>query len=174
MKSNSRILLDLDGCVVQYDFSAIVKQHFGVKLSSKSIFAYDLADVLGVSSQEINKMFEGQVFGKPCFKEGALETLREWQSKSWEIIIYSNRVKYMGYMGLAEWLIKWDIPFDGFDLDGSGSYNFHIDDSPGKLAATDSKVKLLFKQPWNTRCKDIKKQMVRVKSWGEINKIIGG
>ncbi len=166
-----RICLDLDGCVVMYDFPTIVKNFFGVDLSAKMIFAYDLADVLGVSPLLINTMFQEQVYGKPNLVEGALETLRDWQGKSWEIIIYSNRIKYMGYEGLVKWLVKYEIPFHGID-GGQGEYDVHIDDSPSKLMATNSKVKLLFNQSWNERCLNITGELRRVYDWREIKKVI--
>ena len=165
--TTKRLLCDLDGCIVTYDFTALVKNFFGVELSPKDIYAYDLADVLGVSPKEIDKMFKEQVYGKPNYIENALDTLNEWKTKGYEIIIFSNRVKYMGYEGLARWLIKWGIPFNGLD-GGQGNYDVHIDDSPSKLMETDSKVKLLFNQPWNERCLNITGRLERVYNWNEI------
>jgi len=167
-----RLLLDLDGCIVQYDFPRIVKDFFEVDISSQAIFAYDLADVLGVKPSLINTMFEAQVHGKPCFIDGSLDILNEWESKGYELIIFSNRVKYMGEIGLIKWLIDNRIPFDGIDVNGTGEYFAHIDDSPAKLAATNSEVKLLYAQPWNTRCLDIDRKFSRVHSWQEIREII--
>jgi len=163
---SKRICVDLDGVVCEYDFPKIVKNFFGVDLSAKAIFAYDLADVLGVSPILINIMFKEQVYGKPNFIDGAIETLNKWEGK-YELIIYSNRVKYMGHKGLESWLVGWQIPFNKID-GGRGSYDVHIDDSPGKLMATDSKLKLLFNQPWNERCLNITGKLTRVQSWKEI------
>jgi len=159
-----RICIDIDGVICEYNFSKIVKNFFGIDLSAQMIFAYDLADVLGVAPALINTMFKEQVYGKPNFVEGAIDTLKEWKAKGYELVIYSNRVKYMGYEGLAKWLIDWKIPFSGID-DGQGSYDVHIDDSPSKLMATDSKLKLLFNQPWNQRCLNITGELIRVEYW---------
>ena len=101
VKRAKRICLDLDGCICEYNFPKIVKNFFGVDLSSKMIFAYDLADVLGVAPALINTMFKEQVYGKPNLVEGALDILKEWKSQGYELVIYSNRVKYMGYKGLS-------------------------------------------------------------------------
>uniref|UniRef100_A0A6M3LS78 5' nucleotidase n=1 Tax=viral metagenome TaxID=1070528 RepID=A0A6M3LS78_9ZZZZ len=162
-----RICIDIDGCLCEYNFPLLVRNFFGVDLSSQAIFAYDLADVLGVAPVLIDTMFKEQVYGKPNFVEWAIETLKEWKSKGHELVIYSNRVKYMGYEGLDRWLIDWQIPFNGID-GGQGSYDVHIDDSPAKLMATDSKVKLLFSQPWNQRCHNITGQLIRMKNWEEV------
>ena len=159
-----RICVDIDGCLCEYDFPGIVKDFFGVDLSAQMIFAYDLADVLGVAPIAINTMFKEQVYGVPNLVRGAIDTLKEWESKGYELVIYSNRVKYMGYEGLAQWLIDWKIPFSGID-EGQGSYDVHIDDSPAKLMATDSKIKLLFDQPWNQRCRNITGKLIRMKNW---------
>ena len=162
--------IDLDGVVCEYDFPKIVKDFFGVDLSAQAIFAYDLADVLGVSSILINTMFKEQVYGKPNFIEGAIETLKEWESKGYELVIYSNRVKYMGHDGLTQWLIDWQVPFSRIDR-GEGMYDAHIDDSPAKLMATDSKIKLLFDQPWNRKCHNITGKLQRVYTWEEIRNV---
>jgi len=159
-----RICIDIDGCLCEYNFPLLVKNFFGVGLSPQMIFAYDLADVLGVAPALINTMFKEQVYGKPNLVEGAIDTIKEWESKGYGIVIFSNRVKYMGYEGLAKWLIDWQIPFSGID-GGQGSYNVHIDDSPAKLMATDSKIKLLFNQPWNQRCHNITGELIRMKNW---------
>ena len=172
-KDIKRLLVDIDGCICAYDFPKIVKNFFGVDLSSQAIFAYDLADVLGVSNVLINMMFKEQVFGKPQFIDGSLEVLNEWVEKGYDIGIFSNRVKYMTWYGLMKWLKDNKIPFHGIDEKGTGAYDFHIDDSPGKLASTVSEVKLLFSQPWNKRCYDIKKQFTRVFNWQEIKEIVG-
>lgn len=163
-----RICIDLDGVICEYNFPKIVKGFFGVELSARDIFAYDLADVLGVSHIDIDTMFQEQVYGKPIFLPGAIETLKEWQVKNYKLAIFSNRVKYMGESGLMNWLIDWQVPFTDID-DGKGIYDIHIDDSPSKLMATDSKIKLLYSQPWNERCLNITGKLRRVKSWQEIN-----
>lgn len=162
-----RICIDIDGVICEYQFSEIVKNFFGIDLSSKAIFAYDLADVLGIAPALINTMFREQVYGKPNIVEGAIETLKEWESKGYELIIFSNRVKYMGREELAKWLVEWGIPFNGID-GGQDYYDVHIDDSPAKLMATNSKVKLLYNQPWNERCLNITGELIRVKNWEEV------
>ena len=162
-----RICIDIDGVICEYDFPRIVKNFFGVDLSPQMIFAYDLADVLGVAPALINTMFKEQIYGKPNLVEGAIDTLKEWKSKGYELVIYSNRIKYMGYEGLAKWLIDWQIPFSRID-EGQSSYDVHIDDSPSKLMATDSKLKLLFDRSWNKRCLNIQGGLKRVFNWAEI------
>jgi len=167
----ARLLLDLDGCVVEYNFPKIVKSFFGVDISKYQIYAYDLADVLGVAPIMINTMFKEQVFGKPNFIENALETLNEWKGRH-EITIFTNRIKYMSTKGLVEWLVEWDIPFHGIDVLGTEDYDVHIDDSPAKLRTTNSKMKVLYTQPWNERCLDIDKMFTRVSNWKELRRLI--
>jgi len=174
MNSNTkRILCDIDGTITEYDFNRLVKDFFGVDLSPMVIFAYDLADVLGVSKALIDTMFAETVYGKPNYIDGSYEVLSEWQAEGYEIIIFSNRVKYMGEMELAKWLIENDIPFSGIDSTGLGNYDYAIDDRPAKLADVEANIKLLYHQPWNARCYDIERQLTRVKSWDEIKGIVG-
>ena len=168
-----KILLDIDGVTTEYNFPKLVKNFFGVDISKYQIYAYDLADVLGVSPMMINNMFKEQVYGKPTFTEGALETLNEWYGKN-EIIIYSNRTKYMKDIELVQWLIGSGIPFNGISIEGKDNCNYCIDDSPAKLMNTICKRKLLFTQPWNKRCMDITHSLERVNSWREIREIVGG
>ena len=165
-----RICVDIDGVIAEYDFPKIVKNFFGVDISPAMIFAYDLADVLGVSPHIINTMFQEQVYGKPDFIPGAIGTLKAWKSMGYELIIYSNRVNYMGEFGLAKWLIEYRIPFSGIG-NGHERYDIHIDDSPSKLMATDSVIKLLYTQPWNTRCHNITGKLMRVNNWKEIKDV---
>ncbi len=171
LSGRQRMLLDIDGVICEYNFPKIVKDFFGVDLSTKAIFAYDLADVLGVAPSLIDTMFKEQVFGKPNLIEGAIDTLKEWRDKGYQIIIFSNRVKYMGYSGLWDWLDDWQIPFSWID-DGQGEYDVHIDDRPAKLMATNSKVKLLMTQPWNAGCHNIQKKLVRVYNWEEVRELV--
>ena len=162
-----RICIDIDGVICEYHFNSLVKNFFGVDLSSQVIFAYDLADVLGVAPVLIDTMFKEQVYGKPNFIEGAIDTLKEWKSKKYELAILSNRVKYMGEYGLGKWLRKWEIPHT-YLTSGLIKYDVHIDDRPAKLMATDSRVKLLFDQPWNRGCLNITGVLERVHHWDEI------
>jgi len=168
-----KVIVDIDGVVIQYPFPKMVKNFFGVDISTQAIFAYDLADVLGVAPVMINTMFREQVYGKANFIDGSQEVLQEWWDKGYDISIFTNRIKYMGKLDLLKWLKDNDIPFHGIDVKGKGAYNYHIDDSPGKLASTMSEVKLLFDQPWNKRCLDLKNQFIRVRSWQEIRKLVG-
>lgn len=78
----------------------------------------------------------------------------------------------MGYDGLARWLIDYGVPFSGINA-GQGEYDYHIDDRPEKLCSTNSKIKLLFTQPWNLLCMNIENNLTRVNSWHEIREIVG-
>ena len=165
-----RLLLDIDGVVIKYDFVGLVKRYFGVDIKPNAIFAYNLADVLGVSSKEIDDMFQEQVWGNPVFMDNALDVLNE-AKQHYEIVIYSNRVKYMGEIGLITWLVENRVPFDGIDY-GQSKYDFHIDDRPEKLEDTDSSIKLLYTQPWNEGCLNIKNNLIRVKNWREVKSYV--
>lgn len=165
------ILVDIDGCICAYDFPRLVWDKFHVRIDATKIFAYNLADVLGVPSRQIDEMFYDQVWGKPQFNTNTLDVLSEWKSNRYGIVIFSNRIKYMGHKGLESWLVKWQIPFSYID-EGGGIYDFHIDDRPEKLCDTNSQVKLLYDQPWNKGCLNITGKLKRVLNWTEIKGIV--
>ena len=73
----------------------------------------------------------------------------------------------MGENGLAHWLIDYEIPFTSIG-NGRQYYDVHIDDRPSKLMDTDSKLKLLFNQPWNKNCFNLEEKLERVYSWNDI------
>jgi hypothetical protein len=164
------IVVDLDGVVVEYDFPRIVKDFFGVDLSKYAIYAYDLADVLGVAPVMINNMFKEQVYGPPNLIVGAVDTLRKWMDK-YRVLIHSNRVKYMGGGNLMAWMDEYKIPHHS--LYGNHEADYHIDDSPAKLMNVNAKVKLLYNQPWNKHCLNITGQLERVNNWQQIEEIVG-
>jgi len=169
-KGKPKILIDIDGVIVNYPFIETVKKHFGVDISGCIIYAYDLADVLGVDPIMINEMFREHLWGKPDFIPCALETLNEWKDR-YQLIIFSNRVKYMGARNLAQWMVDNKIPFHGIE-NGDGEYYAHIDDSPAKLASTNSTVKYLYHQRWNASCYDILQQFKRVFTWSELKEAL--
>lgn len=169
---NKRILVDCDGVFCNYDFASLVKQYFGVDIDARQIFAYNLADVLGVSSVEIDDMFERQVWGDPDFIPQSIATMLDWKRYGHNVAIYSNRIKYMGTAGLFEWLLKWGVPFSGIS-DGTGDWHYHIDDRPEKLCDTNSQVKILYSQPWNQGCLNIRNRIKRVDDWEQIREIVG-
>jgi uncharacterized HAD superfamily protein len=168
----AKICLDIDGTVTQYPFKFLAKKYFGVDLSPMGIYAYDLADVLGVSNKAIDLMFHDTVFGKPMFNDGALTTLQNWYNKH-ELIVFTNRTRYMTILELTKWLTDNNIPFHGIDIKGDGAYDFHVDDRPTKLMETNSKVKLLLDAPWNRRCHNVTGQLKRVYNWQEIKEMVG-
>ncbi len=164
--------IDLDGCVVSYKFSDLVKKYFNVDIKEEDIYAHDLPDTLGVSSKEVDFMFHEQVWGKPNLIEGAIPVLKAWWSKGHHLIIYSNRVKYMGIDGLERWLRQYEIPFSDIVTENTFMYDFAIDDRPRKLEDIDSKERILFNQPWNRKCWNIKGNLTRVFNWQEIEDIV--
>jgi 5'(3')-deoxyribonucleotidase len=161
------ILVDIDGVIVEYDFKALFKKYFNADLPVNGIFAYDLADVAGVSPIEIDEMFKEQVWGEPQFIDGAMETLTAWKGKH-TIGIISNRLRYMSLLDLTNWLLKYKIPFDFVLNTTPPPADYHIDDSPAKLMKAGAKHKLLFTQEWNKRCLNITGELKRVTDWGEI------
>jgi len=166
-----KILLDVDGTLTKYDFKFLAKKYFGIDLSPMAIYAYDLADVLGVSNKVIDSMFHETVFGKAQFYEGALATLQNWYNKH-ELVVFTNRTRYMSIPELTKWLTDNGIPFHGIDVEGKGEYDFHVDDRPEKLMSTNSKVKLLFNQSWNEKCLNATGKLKRVYSWEDIAKYV--
>lgn len=177
-----KILLDIDGVVCHYDFSAITKKHFGVAIPNESIYTYSIEDSLGVSTKEVERMFDIETWSPPNFVKDSTEILEEFTDKGYNIIIYSSRIKFMGMKGLVDWLNTYGIPYSNIiDKEsmlrfGVNNVDYHIDDSPTKLMNLGNltKNKLLFDTPWNKQCLNIHNKLVRVYSWSEIREIVNG
>lgn len=164
-----RLLIDIDGCLTKYNFTALVWKHFKVDITGLVISAYDLADLLGVSNLAIDIMFKDIVWGEPDFNKDALETLNDWEQKGYELVIHSSRVHYMGAIGLTSWLTQNHIPFSGIDTTGTfKKYDVQIDDRPSKLKNANSKLKLLYDASYNRHCFNLEKDLIRVYNWKEI------
>ena len=168
IKKSPRICLDLDGVVCVYDFPRMIKEDFGIDIRSEDIYTYDIDDILGVTKEAVIAMFMKRVYDPAICEPGALNTLNEWIAKGYEIFIYSNRINLIGTTALLLWLNDNDIPFTSLTRGLKNEYDLHIDDRPPKLAATNSRYKMLYHRPWNDKCLDIKNQFRVVYNWKEI------
>uniref|UniRef100_A0A6M3KY94 5' nucleotidase, deoxy (Pyrimidine), cytosolic type C protein (NT5C) n=1 Tax=viral metagenome TaxID=1070528 RepID=A0A6M3KY94_9ZZZZ len=168
------ILVDLDGCVAQYDFPKLIKKYFGVAVQPMDIWCYSIADSLGLPSGEVHQMFEVESQEEPNFIEGAVETLEKLLVRDYKVLIYSTRTSIMGRYNLDTWLRKWNIPFSTIITDYTLPLliEAYIDDWPAKLLHVDSMVEvgklILFVQPWNFRCHDLLNKFTWVDEWSQI------
>jgi uncharacterized HAD superfamily protein len=174
-----RILLDIDGTVCQYDFPHLIKERFGVDITTKEVYTYSIEEVLGVPAHMVNSMFHDAVFLPPVFIPNARETLHRLVKAGHKITVYTNRIRFMMLHELTKWLEDYKIPYNGgittkLDDYQPHYFDYHVDDSVSKLIETNGtvRVKLLFDQPWNQGCKNILGSLRRVKSWKEIERII--
>ncbi len=175
-----QLLVDLDGVVTQYDFPKLLRKYFDVSIKSEDIYAYSIEDVLGVSAKDISMMFAKEVFSPPRFIKGALDALEYFTTEDFDVGIYSNRIQYTKVEGLRDWLEKYKIPFTSIITEQTLPSYIHafVDDSPAKLMLVDDAVRvknlLLFSQPWNKKCLNIKGRIRRISGWKEIKELIDG
>lgn len=174
------ILIDIDGCVAQYDFPRIVKKHFGVEVANKQVQLYSLEDCLGLPSEQVNGMFKTEAFEPPNLIRGAVRALDWLVVNDWNVCIHSNRVKFMGKEGLEDWLDKYSIPYSVV-LNGDALPCYvqaAVDDYPSKLLRIDEettvKKLLLFNQPWNEMCLDLLRKFTRVNNWTQVMEELNG
>ena len=172
------ILVDLDGCVCQYNFPKIIKKHFGVVVSAQMIHCHSIEDALGVSRASVEKMFNEEVHEPPRLIRGAQDALASLVLADHDVGIYTNRLYFVTQEELERWLYENGIPYTSI-ITGKTLPNYvhaHIDDSPGKLMdvqeATTVKHSLLFNQPWNKQCKNVTGELQRVRGWAEIRELI--
>ncbi len=171
------LIVDVDGCIAQYDFPAILKKYFGVTLTNKDIYAYSLEDCLGTSSAAIEDIFIKECFAPPNFIPGAINTLKYLMARDDEIYILTNRLHFMSETEFEEWAEKYGIPYTAI-LNGRLPEYAHaqVDDHAVKLMNTQQlttvKHSILFNAPWNRRCLNVTGQLERAKNWGQVKEII--
>jgi len=125
-------------------------------------------------------MFAVEVFASPNLVPGAVQSLRQFISKGYDVFIHTNRLMWMSPTELADWLDKYDIPYHDIITEGyMPDYVYaHVDDSPRKLLniAEETKVvhSILFSRPWNLGCLDIYRKFERARNWTEVRSIING
>ena len=173
----ARILVDLDGVVVNYDFPKALKEVLDFEIeSNEDITTYDLTAALGIPSTAVGFLFytlNKKRLEKEELIEGAQSTLTAL-AVDHRIVINTKRLKYCSMQTLREWLVKNKIPYHAIVMDKvSLVCDYQIDDNVSKLVENpDAKTRLLFSQPWNLGCKDVGRLLHRVRSWAEIRQII--
>jgi len=169
------ILCDVDGCICQYDFTHLLAQRFGVAIPNEQIYTHDLVEALGITNSESNSIFDEAVHEHPYFIYGAQATLGRLKQAGHVVWIWTGRLKYMTIQGLEAWLDRYEVPYNYAVLDGNErKYDVHIDDAIPKLMGSSAPIKLLFDQPWNRMCHNVRGALTRVYSWAEIEEIING
>ena len=172
------IIVDLDGVTVQYNFAEIIQKDFGHTVINSGIWCCSIEDSLGVSPEAVTKMFQVENKAKPNFMPGAIETLKYFLAKDYEVYILTNRLYFMTKEELVAWLEKYRIPYSGLVTNGDLPFyaHAHIDDSPTKLMSVRDKIEvkhsILFENPWNKKCLNIKGEMERAKNWGQVRRIV--
>ena len=165
------ILVDIDGTISNYNWAEILPRFFGASVNPKNIWCYSIEDCLGVSSAQVDEMFQAVVKEPANMYPGARETLQELVVSGVKVAIHTRRAKYMTEWEIADWLNTNDIPFSKVESNPQlFAHSVHIDDSPAKLFNLNgaTRHKVLFVQPWNTHCLDINGKLIRVRNWAEI------
>lgn len=178
----SSILVDLDGVVLDYAFPKAIKKHFGATVTLDKVTSYSIQDVLGISTAQLQVMFEGACSQEWNYTKDAKATLQRL-AKAHKIYLYTDKWNFMGYSSLRARLLDEGIPFErvykkrNLPYKLSHEIDYYIDDRPTDLLDTilpNVKAKLLFDQPWNRACLDINHTFTRVHSWKEIEELING
>lgn len=172
---SKNIICDLDGAVVEYDYPKMIKKHFGVSILPEWINCHNLEDALGLPPKGIEKMFIEEDKEAPNFIPGAINALLELKGQGFNIVLFSRRVKLMGFVGLYKWVVNWGIPFYNLAKDYADLPAFAvaaIDDRPSKLLKIDAVTRvdklILYPQPRNERCHDILGKFTWVRNWKDI------
>ncbi len=172
------IIVDLDGVITKYDFPALTKKWFGATIHNKGVWCYSIEDSLGVATEDVVKMFQEEVEAPPNLVPGAINTLKLFMARDYEVYVLTNRLYFTDENRLIAWLDKYGIPYSAVLTNGDlpDYVVAHIDDSPTKLMSTRSKTEvkhsILFDNPWNRQCLNITGQLERAKNWGQVKEII--
>jgi len=175
------IIVDIDGVICQYDFRGIIKKHFGVDIKSNStMWGYSVEDCLGLPYNDVAKMFGEESYEPPNMVPGAVKTLTNLIADGFHVSILSNRLKFMEYSDLEDWLDDSGIPYSELiTFDTLPQYaHAMVDDSPSKLLCVDETIRvknlILFDNPWNKKCLDILNKFQRARNWKSVKEIIYG
>lgn len=172
------IIIDIDGCICNYDFPTLIKKYFGVEVPNKAVLFYSLEDCLGLPPSAVTEMFREEVHAPPNFVPGAIKVMTDLLDDGHNISLFTNRIMFTSTYELENWLDKYEIPYTNIVLPESLPSYAHamIDDSPRKLLMADqiTRIKhlLLFDNPWNRKCLDVLHKFERVKTWGRVKRAI--
>ena len=173
------IVVDIDGCVCQYDFPRLIKKHFGMGILPEWVWCYSLQESLGLPKNAVNRMFEEEAYKDPAFLPDALRVLERMVQGN-NVYILSHRENIMGRRDFKVWLGRHHIPHTQIISCKTLPSHVHvaIDDYPTKLLEVASKTNvedlLLLVQPWNVQCRDLLNWFTWVESWKQIEEELYG
>jgi uncharacterized HAD superfamily protein len=175
--------IDIDGVIIDFidEFIRFYRKKYPRfrKLRKSHIRSYDLGSILGLQRDEINELVEHTIInGKFELNEGADRVLREISGDN--IYICTSRPP-RHHDRTLKMLDNFDIPYrkilfkpEGRKLEAllmeMPGFDLFIEDNVAEAIRLSRLVKqvLVFKQPWNEGCLNVRRTLKYVNNWDEI------
>lgn len=177
-----KIGIDIDGTITKASIvSDVIKHSYREDFKYEDIVEYDLRKVLGISQEDVEEIFnlhEKDLITEPILNDNALEVIKGWSAKGYEIIIVTARKKIQESKTKV-WLEGIGLPYNklyvlgGYDKTGvveSEGLDIFIEDRRETILSVEDKVpetiNVLIDTPYNQGA--IGKQSKRLFNWYEI------
>lgn len=180
-----KIAIDIDGVVCDFTNSAleVIREVYGISIRLNQIIYHNLEFVLGLSKQEVEKIIV-RVLNNPSNVNPVSDCkpiLQKLIDDGHHITLLTSRRLVMRHVTQV-WLDMYKIPHHELVFmtdyrEYPVRFDIMLDDFPAKLIDIENNVEelVLFTQPWNTRCLDLRGRFTRIANWQQflvfVNKV---
>ncbi|MCP4632135.1 MAG: hypothetical protein GY855_04350 [candidate division Zixibacteria bacterium] len=175
--------VDIDGVIVDFISQFITAYHKKYprlrKIKKEDICRHSIESVLGLFEEEVHELIEHTtLFYKFPLIDGACETLTKLADNN--IFICTSRPERHRQLTI-NMLKEYKIPHKKLIFRGNGNkldvllkemphFDIFIEDNIGESISLSKLVKqvLVFRQPWNANCLNVRKTLKYVDNWDEV------
>jgi uncharacterized HAD superfamily protein len=179
-----KIAVDFDDTIVHtvtevlHIFNLRVRIPWADPVHYGDVIDWDMADILGISREELLDLFASVEYGKVPIVEGAIETIREWEdTRFYDVTVVTANPRTED---ILDWMDKnnlRDVPLVstpdkvGYLMDSD--YDLLIDDNANtavEMAAVGMQV-ILLSRPWNGHVRpELHATLRRCMSWRTLDR----
>jgi uncharacterized HAD superfamily protein len=169
---------DIDGVIANFTEPLLetIKEKYGLTLTVKDIYTFDLGIVLGITKAEGNQLITETLKKDLPLNHGAKETLEQLSREGHNIYLLTGRYDHLREI-TQSWLKEKGIPYNQLHMLNIGQkylakvepISLIVEDSLEEALEWTRKVKnvLIYDQPWNQTL-NVKNLTRRVHNWKEI------
>jgi uncharacterized HAD superfamily protein len=180
--------VDIDGVIVDFITEFIKAYHKKYprfkKITKENIRCHNIGSMLGLFDEEITDLIEyTTIYTKFPLIEGADKVLYELALDNNIIICTSRPERHYEYT--IKLLRDYDIPYNKLIFRGNGKkldvilkemprFDIFIEDNIAEAVNLSKLVKqvLVYRQPWNEKCLNVRGNLKFVDNWEQINQAI--